>query len=203
MKSGWACVVLVAGPAARPRVIDSRSIELSDPAIAESRQPYHAGFGTARSAGAGRDRLVAGVRRFGRRSVAGVIREYRELGHHVSRAGVIVGSLIDPKQIANDHIRIHAMEGRLFREVVCDAAARMGLSCWMCRERDLTAHAAATLKQPQAALRRTVAALGEDADGPWRAEHKAAALAAWSVLARRGSSRRAAGTGPTNRKAGR
>src|SRR5262245_57686003 len=60
VKSGWACVVLVAGSAARPRVIDSRRIELSDPAIPESRQPYHAGFGTARSAGADRARLVAG-----------------------------------------------------------------------------------------------------------------------------------------------
>jgi hypothetical protein len=185
VKSGWACVVLVAGSAARPRVIDSRRIELSDPAIPESRQPYHAGFGTARSAGAERARLVAGVRRFGRRSVADVIRHVRSLGHDVSAAGLIVGSLIDPKQIANDHIRIHAMEGQLFREVVRDAAARMGLSCWICRERDLMADAAATLRRPEAVIRRTLVALGEDVDGPWRAEHKAAALAAWRVLAQR------------------
>jgi hypothetical protein len=185
VKSGWACVVLVAGSAARPRLIDSRRIELSDPAIPESRQPYHAGFGTARSAGAERTRLVAGVRRFGRRSVTEVIRHYRSLGHRVTGAGVIVGSMIDPKAIANDHIRIHAMEGQLFREVVRDAVARMRLSCWICRERDLIAHATSTLKRSEAVLRRTADALGDDVDGPWRAEHKAAALAAWLVLAQR------------------
>jgi hypothetical protein len=182
VKSGWACVVLLAGPAARPRVIDSRRIELSDPAIPEARQPYHAGFGTARSAGAERSRLVAGVTRFGRRSVMDVIRHYRSLGHRVTGAGIIVGSLIDPKQIANDHIRIHAMEGQLFREVVRNAAARMRLRCWICRERDLIAQSAKALQRSEGVLRRTVAALGEDVDGPWRAEHKAAALAAWVVI---------------------
>jgi hypothetical protein len=182
VKSGWACVVLVGGSAATPRVIDSRRIELSDPHVPESRQPYHAAFGTARSAGAERTRLVGGVRRFGRRSVTGVIRHYRSLGHRVSRAGLVVGSLIDPDEIANDHIRIHAMEGQLFREVVRGAAARMGLSCWICRERDLIAQAAAALRRSEAILRRTAVALGENVDGPWRAEQKLAALAAWRQL---------------------
>ena len=183
VKSGWASVVLLAGSAAQPRVADTRRIELSDPSIPESRQPYHAGFGAARQAGAERTRLLAGVRRFGGRSVADTIRHYRSSGHRVARAGIVVGSLIDPKQIANDHIRIHAMEGQLFREVVRAAAARMRLRCWVCRERDLVAHAAATLKRSEAVLRRTAAALGDEVDGPWRAEHKAAALAAWVMLA--------------------
>ena len=43
VKSGWACAVLVAGSATSPRVVDSRRVDLSDPAIPESRQPYHAG----------------------------------------------------------------------------------------------------------------------------------------------------------------
>jgi hypothetical protein len=185
VKSGWACVVLLAGSGAAARVIDSRRIELSDPAMPESRQPYHAGFGTARPGGAGRARLVAGVRRFGGRAVTDVIRHYRSLNYRVSAAAVVVGSLIEPERIANDHIRIHAMEGQLFREVVRNAAERMRLSCWICRERDLMAQAAAALTRSEAVLRRSVAALGDEVDGPWRAEHKAATLAAWVVLARR------------------
>jgi len=51
VKSGWASAVLLAGSAELPQIVDSRRIELSDPAIPESRQPYHAGFGTAREAG--------------------------------------------------------------------------------------------------------------------------------------------------------
>jgi hypothetical protein len=100
-------------------------------------------------------------------------------------AGIVVGSLIDPQRIANDHIRIHAREGLLFRAVVQDAAARSGLPCSIWRDRDLQALAVGILKQPQHALRHTLAALGREVGSPWRAEQKAATLAAWLVLAQR------------------
>ena len=183
VKSGWASTVLVAGSAASVRVVDSRRIDLSDPAIPESKQPYHAGFGTARDAGPGRARLIATVKRFGRHSVIDVIRQARAAGHTLRGAGVVVGSLIDPKRIANDHIRIHALEGRLFRSVVHEAAARSKLSCSIWRDRDLHVLAARALRRAEPALRARVAALGRDIDGPWRAEQKSAALAAWLVLA--------------------
>lgn len=182
VKSGWASVVLLCGPADSPRVADSRRIELSDPAIPESRQPYHAGFGTARAGGLELRRLVAAVKRFGRRSVTAAIRDYQGAGHPLRGAGLVVGSLIDPGRIANDHIRIHALEGQLFRGVVQDAATRSGLPCAIWRDRDLHALAAGILKQPDQKLRSSVTALGRDVGGPWRAEQKAATLAAWLVL---------------------
>jgi hypothetical protein len=182
VKSGWASAVLLAGSAEGPRVADSRRMDLSDPAIPESRQPYHEGFATAREAGRDLSRLVAGVRRFGGRSVTDLIRQYRAAGHPVQRAGIVVGSLIDPEHIANDHIRIHALEGRLFRGVVQDAAERSGLSCSIWRDRDLQTTACGLLKLRQSALRGRLADLGRDVDGPWRVEQKAAALAAWLVL---------------------
>lgn len=183
VKSGWASAVLVGGSPAAPRVVDSRRIDLSDPAVPESRQPYHAGFGTARAAGADRSRLIAAVKRYGRRSITTLVRQHQAAGHSLRRAGLVVGSLIDPERIANDHIRIHALEGQLFRSVVQDAATRNGLSCSIWRDRDLLAAAAAILKQPERRLRETVTRLGAEVDGPWRAEQKAAALAAWVVLA--------------------
>jgi hypothetical protein len=187
VKSGWASAVLLIDSATLPRVVDSRRVDLSDPTIPESRQPYHAGFGTARATGPELSRLIAAVKRFGRRSVTDAIRDYQAVGHSVRGAGVVVGSLIDPKRIANDHIRIHALEGHLFRGVVQDAAARSRLPCFIWRERDLHALAAGILKQPESALRDTLAALGREVAGPWRAEQKAAALAAWLVLAERSS----------------
>ena len=177
--------MLLVGSAAAPRVADSRRVELSDPDVPESRQPYHAGFGTARDAGLGLSRLVGAVRRFGRRSLTELIRQYRADGHQVRAAGVVVGSLIEPERIANDHIRIHALEGRLFRSVVQDAATRNGLPCAIWRDRDLHAAASGVLKISERVLRSRVAALGQDVDGPWRVEQKAAALAAWVVLAGR------------------
>jgi hypothetical protein len=183
VKSGWASAVLVTGLPASPLIVHSCRIDLSDPAIPESRQPYHAGFGKARGSGRALSRLVASVKRFGRQSVTGLIRRYEAAGYAVSGVGLVVGSLIDPRQIANDHIRIHALEGQLFRGVVEEAVDRGGLPCAIWRERDLYEAASGILKRPEQALRVTLAALGRDTEGSWRAEQKAAALAAWLVLA--------------------
>jgi hypothetical protein len=182
VKSGWASAVLLAGPTAKPRLVDSCRVELSDPAIPESRQPYHATFGIARGQGPELSGLIASVKRFGGKSVGQVIRHY-QAGYDLRGAGVVVGSLIDPARITNDHIRIHAREGQLFRRVVEDAAARSHLRCSIWRERDLYASAVGLLKRSERELREGVTALGADAEGSWRAEHKLAALAAWLVLA--------------------
>jgi hypothetical protein len=185
VKSGWASAVLLAGSALSPQVVDSRRVELSDPAIPESVQPFHAGFGTARIHGPELSRMIASVERFGRQSVTAVIRGYQTDGHRLGGAGVVVGSLIDPAQIANEHIRIHALEGQLFRGVVKDAAARSKLAVTVWRARDLYGMASGILKQPEPELRGVLAALGRGISGAWRVEQKAAALAAWLVLAQR------------------
>jgi hypothetical protein len=184
VKSGWAIAVLLTGPRTDPRVVDSRHIDLSDPALPESRQPYHAGFGTARARGRVLTKLVASVERFGQRAVTELIREYQDGGHRLRAAGVVVGSLIDPEHIANDHIRIHALEGRLFREVVEAGAARNGLRSAVWRERDLQAAASDVLGRSESAVRGALTELGRAVNGSWRGEHKNAALAAWLVLAR-------------------
>lgn len=54
VKSGWAAAVLVAGPPASPRVVDSRTVELSDPALPESRR------GVRHRTTVGPDTLAAG-----------------------------------------------------------------------------------------------------------------------------------------------
>jgi hypothetical protein len=93
VKSGWASAVVVGGTRALPKVLEARRLDLGDPAVPDSRQPYHAGFGTARAQGA-------------------------------------------------------------------------------------------DLSRPEPELRTMLGGLGRSVDGPWRTEQKAAALAAWLVLAR-------------------
>ena len=183
IKSGWACAVVLDGSANSPQVVTSRRIDLSDPAEAEGRQPYHAGTGTARKPGPQLDKLIASVEKFGRQSVDAFIREHEKTGRQFAGAGIVVGSLIDPAQIANDHIRIHALEGQLFRGIVKAATDRRRVASSIWRERDIYGFAANQLRRPESAVRQTVAAFGRSVDGPWRAEHKAAALAAWLVIA--------------------
>jgi hypothetical protein len=183
VKSGWASAVLLNGSPTVPRVMESTRVELSDPADPDSRQPYHAGFGTARKETQHLSQLVASVKRFGRRSVTELIRHYQTIAPGVRGAGVVVGSLIDPSRIANDHIRIHALEGQLFRTVVSDAVKQKRLSCSVWRERDLYELAARSLKFPEEKLREMLMTFGRGIAGGWRAEQKTAALAAWIVLA--------------------
>jgi len=175
IKSGWTTTVLLAGPPKSPRVVDRRVTLLADPDDPDTRQPYHAGLGTheARAAKAVK-RLVTAVERYAHRSVARLIAEYRAAGHRVRGVGIVVGSVIDPARIPNDHIRAHAEEGRLFRTVVERAIRACRLRARVMVEKELYVTAAR--------FRPRVAALGERVDGPWRAEEKAAALAAWMVL---------------------
>ena len=183
VKSGWAAAVLLTGSPPSLGVADSRRIELSDPAIPEARQPYHDGFGTARSSGPELSRLLGSVRRFGTKSVTQLIRDHSAAGYQLAGVGIVVGSLIDPKGIANEHIRIHAFEGQLFRSVVEEAARDCGLPCSIWRERDLYGAAAADLRQPEQQIRSIVTALRSGVAGSWRTEQKAATVAAWLTLA--------------------
>ena len=180
VKSGWAAVVLLAGPKSAPRVLDSRVIELSDPGVPDSRQPYHAGFGTAQTNAAKVARLIRGVERFSRRSIATLLAEYRRK-NRILGAGIVVPSLTDPATIASPHMRAHSSEGRLFRTVVVDGAKASRLPTQVVLEREVYERLGRVLRRPPAKVKMKVTELGEDVRR-WRAEQKVAAAAAWLVL---------------------
>ncbi|HYT05812.1 MAG TPA: hypothetical protein VEM13_13130 [Gemmatimonadales bacterium] len=183
VKSGWATAVLVVGPARAPRVADRRTVELSDPAVPTSRQPYHAVMGArARNAKPLEAMLRKVVARVTRTSLGKLLRDYRAAGHAVRRIALVVGSDIDPAKIANDHIRAHALEGRLFRTALEQAARSRGLRCAVVVERSVYLQAAAALRRSERQLKRAVTELGRSLDGPWRADEKTATLAAWMLL---------------------
>lgn len=177
--------VLVAGPARAPRVLDRRRIELADPARPRTTQPYHAGFGTAQTSHVAIARLVRIVERSARRAALGLFREYKRAGAVPRRAGIVAGSLIDPAQIANPHIRAHASEGALFRRVVVENIARLGIRSTVVVERQVYRAAARAAHVTERRMKLAVAELGAQIEGRWRAEEKTAAAAALLVLASR------------------
>lgn len=172
----------MAGPPRSPRVVDRRTIALSDATVPTSRQPYHAVMGARPTEAPQVERRLRGiVERVTRRSLAALLREYRRT-QRVGGVALVVGSTIDPATIGNDHIRAHALEGQLFRTAL-ERAVRAGrLPCTTVVERALYATAAARLKRPARALKSAVGELGKVVDGPWRADEKAATLAAWLML---------------------
>ena len=128
------------------------------------------------------ERRVQSVRRATERSIADLIQRCMDDGCTIHRAGLVVGSVIDPESIANPHIRAHALEGRLFRTVLEDALRSRGIQCAIFTERVCTLPASSLLGQSPIQMRRTIAELGRSASGPWRADQKVAAVAAWTSL---------------------
>ena len=94
----------------------------------------------------------------------------------------MVGSQVDPDSIANDHIRAHALEGRLFRSVLEEALQTCGIHTEILIERNAYAQGATKLKESNDNVRCVIQDFGRAAQGPWRAEQKLAALAAWLAL---------------------
>lgn len=178
--------MVLAGSAAAPHVLEHHALELWDPEVPDSRQPYHAGLGlepahadpiVKRACDAARAVALVAVEKL----VAGL----RTAGCEPRGMGLVVGSDGDPTKIANPHVRAHASEGRLFREILEAGAAACELPCFVLVEHDAYDAAAKALRRNADSLQRAVTELGRGLPGPWRAEEKTAALAAWVALARR------------------
>jgi hypothetical protein len=183
VKSGWATAVLISGPPESPQLLDRRVIDLSDPAVPDSKQPYHAVLELAEKDASKMERHLRGVvERFTSKSVKQLLKKYDDAGHAVAGIGLVVGSLIDPATIKNDHIRAHALEGRLFRSAIEEAARACGLGCLVVVERNAFSKGATVLNRSEAELKREITNLGRTASGRWRMDEKTAALAAWMTL---------------------
>jgi hypothetical protein len=186
IKSGWAALVLMGGTRSAPVVLDTRRVELADPATPASTQPHHAGAGTPQTDARVLRRLVTLIERCAHANVAALLEEYRAAGWFPG-VGVVVGtSATDPDTITNPHIRIHALEGHLFRRVAGEALAGAGLRIRSVLERELVSAAPAQLGYPPAQVTKQLAKLRPPAAGPWRHEQKMAALAAWLQLSSAG-----------------
>jgi hypothetical protein len=182
VKSGWAAAVLLTGSVRSPQLCDVRRIDLSDPRFPETRQPYHAAMGKLETDTTKINRRVSLVRSIAQQSIATLLASYRGKGRAISRAALVVGSQVDPDSIANAHIRAHAFEGQLFRSALEEVLQTCGIRTEILIERNAYAQGAAKLKESNDNVRCVIQDFGRVAQGPWRAEQKLAALAAWLAL---------------------
>jgi hypothetical protein len=174
--------VLLTDPIDSPALRDNRVIDLSDPRVPETRQPYHATFGQLETDAKKTNRRTDIVHRVTKQSVTKLLSDYRRKGYSITRASLVVGSERDPATIANPHIRAHALEGQLFRSALEQVLNAHCIRTAILLERDAYATAAAELKKSSDDVRRTIQNFGRSTDGPWRTEQKLAALGAWLAL---------------------
>ena len=185
VKSGWAAVVLLTDTGHSLQLSDVSRIDLCDPRLPETRQPYHAAMGKLETEPTIVNQRECVVRSISRQSLTRFLKGYQQKRFRIMRAALVVGSQIDPAKIANPHIRAHALEGRLFRSAVAETLQDHEIRTEVLLERDAYLSVAARLKQSSDDVKRVIQDLGRSAPakgGPWRADQKLAALAALFAL---------------------
>lgn len=185
VKSGWAAVVLLTDTAHSLQLSDVSRIELCDPELPETRQPYHAAMGKLETDSTKLSQRERVVRSISQQSLTRLLKGYQQKGFRIVRAALVVGSQIDPANIANPHIRAHALEGQLFRSAVEQALQDHEIRTEVLPERGAYPIVAGRLKQSSDDVKRAIQDLGRSAPAkgrPWRAEQKLAALAALFAL---------------------
>ena len=184
VKTGRATAVVMAGPASAPRVLSRKSLQLWDPAIPESHQPWHADFELPPDESA---RIVPvalkAVERVALSALRELVDEVRTIHGAVVGIALVAGSSTDPESIHNPHMRAHAREGQLFPQSLAAAAKAMRIPAATMVESEVFTIAAAKLAKSPDAVKLAVTELGRNVGKPWSAEEKAAAAAAWITLA--------------------
>jgi hypothetical protein len=183
VKSGWAMAVLLAGPSNAPKLIQCRAVLLSDPKIPQSKQPHHAALELPEEeAKSVTKKLRQVVAEAAKKSVRELLKQASELEYEVRGAALVVGSLVDPATLHNEHIRAHGLEGQLFRTALERALRTHKIRCSVLLEKTAYTTASPALRKSPADAKRAIARLGDTHEGSWRAEEKLAALAAWMAL---------------------
>jgi len=185
--SGWAALVMLAGPLRSPTVVVRTRIELIDPAIPGSKQPYHAARELDREAAAKHvQRCADTAKHLAEQSIRALLREWKARDHEVAGAGLVLGSgrpLPDFEAILASHPLLHTAEGELFRQALAHASERCGLTVTGVKERELFARAEAALRIPAGQLQNRLQEMGKIIGSPWRQDEKYSALGAWMALA--------------------
>ena len=184
VKTGRATAVVMTGPASAPRVLSRKSLQLWDPAVPESHQPWHAEFELpAEESALIVPKALEAVERVALSALRELVGEVQTGQGAILGISLVAGSATDPESIHNPHMRAHAREGQLFPHALAAAARAMRIPSAMMVESEVFATAAAKLGKSPDAIKIAVTEMGRAVGKPWSAEEKCAAAAAWITLA--------------------
>jgi len=182
-KTARAVAVVLAGTSGSPRAVTRTEIALASPANPDLFQPYHQVMDLPweRATQAVRDaeRTIEGA---AIRGLKALIDELRSRSIDVRSIGIVGAPQCNLAAMGSPHIRAHAAEGVLFRHVLEVGAAGNDLPWAVHSERGFETAAAAGLGLSVAEMRAVLADIGRALGSPWRADEKAAAMAAWIGL---------------------
>ncbi|MFI5181916.1 MAG: hypothetical protein ACHQPI_11030 [Thermoanaerobaculia bacterium] len=183
-KTGRAIGIVLGGPLDEPCILHRREIVLSPEGIPATVQPYHSVMDLPWSTAVAAVRpAIRAIEALAEESLHSLIREVSATGANVLSAGVVGSIGKDPGRIGNPHIRAHAAEGQLFREVLETAASRCGLAVVSFSPQEVLKATCALLGLSASSFQSRLQSLGKGVGRPWRTEERAATAAAWAALA--------------------
>jgi hypothetical protein len=181
--SGWAAVVVLAGSAPFPKVVDRRRIELVKLGTLGGVQPYHAArelpFVQAEQFIQG---AIAAADEAALLAIRFLAKQMSELDLQINTCGIVLASgrpLPSLETTLRSHPMVHTAEGELYRSAIAHGAKRCGWTCLRIPERELYRRGSAELNIPEAKLKNRIAEMGESVGSPWGADEKCATLIAW------------------------
>ncbi len=173
--SGWAVIVVVAGSPVAPRVLDRRRVELLDGSV--NAHPFHEAA-EAGLAAAEATILITKVEELAATSAAAalatIVTAIELDGYRVAGVAVVATDRAMPRdldRLLRSHALLHAAEGDLYEEALTEGAGRSGLLVERVTPASTSSHP-------------NVEALGRVIGPPWQKDHKLAASAAFTLLAR-------------------
>ena len=182
-KTGRAIAVVLRGPADSPQLIKRTELSLTDPRIPATFQPYHEVMDLPWNESQVKVKpFIRAIEKVAAETLSDLIHELQSEGLKVIGIGVAGSADRDLAKIGNYHIRAHAAEGLLFRQVLEFAAKANKLPHRTFVEKALQTQAASELGKTVANLNATLTSLGRSAGPPWRTDHRVAATAAWLSL---------------------
>jgi len=183
-KTGRAIAVVLGGRPDAPYLLKRVELKLTDPAFPETGQPYHEVLDLPwEQAQVAARKIAIRIERLASEEISRLVRDAKPRGEIVCAVGIVGAGDRNLDRIGSTHIRAHAAEGVLFREVLEAGAASNSLPNRRFDERTLDATAESELNLSIEKIKAHLAEMGRSAGSPWRADEKAAATAAWLALA--------------------
>jgi hypothetical protein len=185
--SGWAVLAVVAAPIEEPVIVERRRIEIADPKVAGSKQPYHAAEAlNLQDAEALVNACTERSEQLAVAAVGAAMRDAKQRGSQVSTSGLVSGSgkpvpALD--KILSSHPLLHTAEGELFRNVITRACADFSLPVVAVKEKELMARAQDQIGMSAELIQQHLQRMGKAIGAPWRQDEKLASLVAWIALA--------------------
>jgi hypothetical protein len=185
--TGWAAAIVLSGTAAKPVVVARQRLALVEPDGKYSRFLYHEASELEPRAAT---RWVTDGRRKFAASTLGSLRAFCEDlskgGKRIGAAALLRGNrpfVATLDQILAAHPKVHSAEGELYRDLLAEACASLGIPAVPLGEKAVWAQAARVLKLSEEQLRARLQALGQEVGSPWGEDQRLAAAAGWAVLA--------------------